>query len=186
MTNGRTLHVLFVCTANVCRSPLAAGLFANHAHQLGMNVRVASASTDSETRPMHPTTLKLLSDRGIHLSRTESQPLTDRLVEGADLVLAMTRDHANAIVGRFPTARQRTFVLGHFTALIAELDHHETVDSWLRAANQASTARGLDDQWDIIDPNGKSSRVYQEVDAELDFATGWLASELANVAPAGS
>ncbi|MEM9203128.1 MAG: hypothetical protein AAGC53_15835, partial [Actinomycetota bacterium] len=181
MTGGQTLHVLFVCTANVCRSPLAAGLMAHHARDSGAKIRVASASIDQETRAMHPTTLKLLADRGISLDRTESQPLTAGLIDGADLVLTMTRDHANAVVGRFPTAREWTFVLGHFTALISELDRHETVGAWLRAAYEASAFGRLDDQWDIVDPNGRSNRVYQQVDAELDFATAWLASELTSI-----
>jgi protein-tyrosine phosphatase len=52
-----------------------------------------------------------MKQRGLDLSMHESQPLTDRLVRFADLILTMTRSHRDAIVSSFPDAAARTHIL---------------------------------------------------------------------------
>jgi protein-tyrosine phosphatase len=53
-------------------------------------------------------TMKL---RGLDLTVHESQPLSDRIVRYADLILTMTRGHREAILGQWPEARDRTFLV---------------------------------------------------------------------------
>ena len=52
-----------------------------------------------------------MKQRGLDLSMHESQPLTDRLVRFADIILTMTRSHRDAIVSSFPDAAARTFII---------------------------------------------------------------------------
>ncbi len=59
-----------------------------------------------------PEAVQVLSERGLDLSRHESQPLSDRLVRFADLILTMTRGHREAILAQWPSATPRTHVLG--------------------------------------------------------------------------
>ena len=172
---SRPLNVLFVCTANVCRSPLAAGLLAFHASNRGVSVNVASGSLDHEVRDVHPTTVRMLTERGVSLGRDRSQPLSEALVAGADLVLVMTVDHAKGVVGRFPAARTKTFLLNHLTTVLAPAGANESVDQWLSAVRSTPRDYSRDETWDIADPWKQSDELYVEVEAEIDRAISWLA-----------
>ncbi|MHB8862650.1 MAG: L-threonylcarbamoyladenylate synthase [Pirellulaceae bacterium] len=114
--------LLFVCTGNTCRSPMAMLLMQHRlAQQLGirleeledrglliMSAGIAAMSGGHAS----PEAVQILADQGLDLSRHESQPLSDRLVRFADLILTMTRGHREAILAQWPTAAARTHVLG--------------------------------------------------------------------------
>ncbi len=114
--------VLFVCTGNTCRSPMAAHLMQQRlAQRLGcppdqleergilvMSAGIAAMSGGCAS----PDAVRVMGERGIDLSRHESQPLSDRLVRFADAIFAMTRGHREAILAQWPGAASRTFVLG--------------------------------------------------------------------------
>ncbi len=114
--------LLFVCTGNTCRSPMAS-LLAQH----GLAQRLAVGLEELEDRGLlvmsagiaamagghaSPEAVQVLSEQGLDLRRHESQPLSDRLVRFADLVLTMTRGHREAILAQWPSAAPRTHVLG--------------------------------------------------------------------------
>ncbi len=104
--------VLFVCTGNTCRSPLAEGLFRSLLCQrleceetelVRRGFIVASAGVSATPgAPASPETLDILREEGIDLSDHASQPVTDQLVAWADLILAMTSRHQSAVTGAFP------------------------------------------------------------------------------------
>ena len=88
--------VLFVCTGNTCRSPMAEGMFRQRvAERLGCKpeevddrgVMVMSAGISAMMggRPS-PEAVTVMADLGIDLSAHESQPLTEQLVRHADLI----------------------------------------------------------------------------------------------------
>ena len=58
-----------------------------------------------------PEAVQVVAEKGLDLSGHVSQPLSDRLVQHADLIFTMTRGHRDAIVGHWPVAAGRTFVL---------------------------------------------------------------------------
>lgn len=179
--SGHTVNLLFVCTANVCRSPLAAGLMASNAKQAGARVQIASASVDHEIRQTHPTTVGLLAARGISLGRAQSRPINEALLDGADLVLVMTADHAKAVVGRFPAHRHKVFVVRHLANEAQPAAAADSVASWLDRVHALPRDYVRDEQWDIEDPMGQSDELYRVVDAQLDEATIWLANLLATI-----
>lgn len=104
--------VVFVCTGNTCRSPLAEGLFRSLLCQrLGCEIEgllrrgymVSSAGVAAfPGTPANPETLRILSELGIDLSDHASQPVTEQLVRWADMILAMTARHQSAVVGAYP------------------------------------------------------------------------------------
>jgi protein-tyrosine-phosphatase len=77
--------VLFVCVHNAGRSQMAAGL--THALS-GGRVRVRSAGSDPAER-INPAAVEAMAEMGIDLSREFPKPLTDEVVEAADVVITM-------------------------------------------------------------------------------------------------
>lgn len=113
--------VLIVCTGNTCRSPMAERLFraklAEHfgcaAHELearGVSVKSAGIAAFPGGAASREA-VEILAERGIDLSDHCSQPLTERLVRHADLILTMTGSHRQAVVSQWPEAAARTFLL---------------------------------------------------------------------------
>jgi tRNA threonylcarbamoyl adenosine modification protein (Sua5/YciO/YrdC/YwlC family) len=109
--------VVFVCTGNTCRSPMAEMLLRKHLAQ-GLECRideleqkgvvVASAGLAAAGGgPAAAEAMQVMRELGLDLSRHETQPFTDQLARHADFVLAMTQGHLQAIVQRWPAAAER-------------------------------------------------------------------------------
>lgn len=101
------MNLLFVCTGNTCRSPLAEAIARAEAARRGLDdVRCRSAGTSAF--PGHPassTGLVVASERGIDLSEHRSRPLDHELVEWADEILVMARWHGETVLAAAPEAR---------------------------------------------------------------------------------
>lgn len=113
--------IIFVCTGNTCRSPMAEALMrqriANRLqcsiHDLeDRNVMIMSAGiAASSGGRASPESVQLMQERGIDINLHESQPLSERLVRFADLIVTMTRGHREAIIQQWPDAADRTKLL---------------------------------------------------------------------------
>ncbi|TMG80394.1 MAG: low molecular weight phosphotyrosine protein phosphatase, partial [Betaproteobacteria bacterium] len=87
-------HVLFVCTGNICRSPLAASLLERALTERGIEVTVSSAGTGAwDGAPASEGAYLVGLERGLDLSGHRARLLTRELVERADLILTMARHH---------------------------------------------------------------------------------------------
>jgi protein-tyrosine-phosphatase len=94
-----TYNILFVCTGNTCRSPLAEVIARRALAQRGWShVRVSSAGTSAVwDAPASEGSLTAAKQIGLDLSGHRSQPLTHELVASADIILAMTPGHVQAV-----------------------------------------------------------------------------------------
>lgn len=95
-------NVLFLCTANLCRSALAEGILKEKLAERRINfIEVTSAGSHALVRePAAALAVKVAEERGVDLSRHISHQLTKEMLKKADIVLAMERRHldeANAI-----------------------------------------------------------------------------------------
>lgn len=95
------LRVLFVCTANVCRSPLATGLLRHRLRDRGLGgriqVRSAGTSVAQRGRPPDPRVKQLAAEVGFPLGRIRSRPLTPQMIQRSDYVLVMEYEHLESV-----------------------------------------------------------------------------------------
>lgn len=106
--------VLFVCTGNICRSPIAEGLFRN---LLGnrKDIEVSSAGVHAvRGQPPSGHAVEVCAAEGADIREVRSQPLTAGLIERATHIFAMTGAHVEAISMLFPNAAEKTFLLREF------------------------------------------------------------------------
>ena len=130
--------ILFVCTGNVCRSPMAEGWFRHLTRGRG-DFQVYSAgigAVDGHSPTPHATMAML--EAGVDISEQRSRSLTADLVQQADFILCMTQSHVDSIHWMYPWAEEKTFVLREFD---------DSVESFEK---------------EISDPIGSSFDVYED------------------------
>jgi protein-tyrosine phosphatase len=200
-------RILFVCTGNVCRSPMAERML-EHAlirfsfqHELGWHIPQQLTIESAGTRAMvgDPMT----EESAVLVRRAEADPnghfarqLTDDLIERAGLVLALTRDHRRRVVAMLPSASGRTFTLAEFARLLddvasrgdLQLSHTSTTRAALAELVGAAAARrghvespdnpAADD---VEDPYLRSAAAYERVDLHLTTLISSIVGSLARL-----
>ncbi len=101
------VRILFVCTGNTCRSPMAEAIARREAEARGRSeVAFGSAGVfASPGRPASDAAIRVAADHGADLGEHASSPLTAEGVAAADLLLAMTPEHLVAAERIFPALR---------------------------------------------------------------------------------
>lgn len=106
-------HILVMCTGNICRSPMAEGLFAVRLE--GKGVSVASAGTAAVVdAPAEPLAAQIMAEKGIDISAHRARQIIEPMAVRADCIFTAEQEHLDWMVGRFPVLRGRTFRLGHW------------------------------------------------------------------------
>lgn len=108
--------VLFVCTGNTCRSPMAKALARQwQGGNPEWEVDSAGASAVPGQRASEGA-IRVMEEKKLDLSGHRSQPLTQALIDAADLVVVMTDSHKSSVLHRFPGAAGRVVLLNEFNA----------------------------------------------------------------------
>lgn len=152
-----SIVVVFVCTGNTCRSPMAELLMrARLARSLGCTVEqledrgvviVSAGVAAAPGCPPSTEAVQVMRDQGLDLSRHEAQPITDQLVRQADRILTMTNSHLQSILDRWPGAADRAAVL-------------------------------LPDKRDVVDPIGQTVRAYRDCAEQIARGIEYHAEQL--------
>jgi glycine hydroxymethyltransferase len=107
-------NVLFVCTGNICRSPMAQGLFADLIRGR-RDIEVTSAGIGAiGGQPPSPHAVEVMQEIGIDISNIRSKPLMADLIRKADFIFVMTYGHLDSMLLLFPSAAEKTFLLREF------------------------------------------------------------------------
>lgn len=194
---SETLNILFVCTGNICRSPMAEFLFRSRLMagypSLLPFVRASSAGISAlEGNPATDTAVQALDLWELDLEPHRATPLTVPDLEEADLVLAMSRDHLLFIDRFLPAALGKCTTLKHLASREPEISGRlgeRTVRGEREARSRVNGAlailgKGSEDRdflseegtraSDIIDPIGSSLQVYiavaEDIDSSLEAA----------------
>jgi L-threonylcarbamoyladenylate synthase len=110
------LSILFVCTANLCRSIMAELLFSQLVETHGKECRIRSAGICVFHSAGPPQAVRqTLRQRGVTRIPAGATPLTPPLIDSSDLILVMEERHKKHVVEHFPQAEHKTWLLREFT-----------------------------------------------------------------------
>lgn len=106
------MNILFVCTGNTCRSPMAEALLKNKLKDV--NVKSAGIYAADQQRA-NKNAIEVLKEKQIELDH-RSQSMTDELIEWADVILTMTTQHKRALIMQYPDHQEKYFTLKEYTS----------------------------------------------------------------------
>ncbi len=145
-----TFTVLVVCSANICRSPLAALLLRHSLRTAGLDGDLRVLDCGDAAVPGLPACLtaqRWVADQGLpvdDLARHRSTPLDGALIRTADLVLAADRTNRAAVVSQRPDAVGRTFTVREAAELAVGVSGRVGgLDELVPALNDSRGLRGL-------------------------------------------
>jgi protein-tyrosine phosphatase len=190
---GGTFRVLFVCTANKCRSPIAEYLLREALVQhWGASAagrwEITSAGVNAGNgRPMDPKAQEVLAERGIEAAEFITRRLTPTLAHGADLILTATREHRGQVALLEPSVLSRMFTVNQFGYLLSTDGPADSplIDSGFgligaaRAGRSQLPARTDDD--DIADPVGRPLKDFRRCADILQVGVQAMLSRLSAV-----
>ncbi|WP_270166322.1 low molecular weight protein arginine phosphatase [Paenibacillus sp. SYP-B4298] len=190
-------RILFVCTGNTCRSPMAEALLRHKSKAQGVAIEVRSAGVSTvDGLPVSAHAAKTLAQLNVQHDGV-SRALTAEAVAWADLILTMTAGHKRHLLERYPQAVDKAHTLREFVEddprVLADIAELEGLYTELHM-NQALGGRLSDEQrqrllelegripgFDIADPFGGTLERYtqaaEEIDRALDRLLGILSKD---------
>ena len=114
--------VLFVCSGNICRSPLAEAFFNYLAEQKKLATHAVSAGLYPVLDHATGEAFIAANEYGINISSHRSRQLSQAMVQEADLILTMTREHKRCVEKFCAAAQGKTFTLPEFIGESGDID----------------------------------------------------------------
>jgi protein-tyrosine-phosphatase len=137
--------IVFVCTGNICRSPMAEYMFRDQVKSSHPDWTVCSAGVMAgRGTPASRFGVKVLREISIEMKHHRSQPMTADLVDRADIIVVMTAAHRDILCEQYPEAEPKIKLLKSFDP----------------------AAEGVD----VMDPIGLSKDVYRYIRDEIGSA----------------
>ncbi len=180
------LSILFVCTGNICRSPIGERVLTGLADRMradGTDLAVTSSSAGTGAfngQPIHPHSAAVLAEHGYDASGFESRYLRPPMLMQSDLVLCMSQEHRAAAQQMAPARWKRVFTLTEFAFLVETGTPEEdcTLPAIMAGRGRIDPNSAL---LDIVDPMGRPredfDRVFGEIEPKVETVASWLAAQ---------
>ena len=174
-------NVLMLCSANQCRSPMAAALLTRRSGALLTPLAVRSAGLLADGEPPPPGAISALAPYGLDISGHRSHRMTEADLAWADLVIGMSREHVRHAVVTVPGTWSRAFTLKELVRRGEETGPAkpgEPLAGWLARVHEGRDRAALLGESpvdDVADPMGGPRRAYAETASQLDELISRLA-----------
>jgi protein-tyrosine phosphatase len=195
--------VLHVCMGNICRSPMAERLLTRAVRDRAPEaseqlMRSLSAGTGGwhEGEEMNPPAARQVRSRGGAADGFAARKLRGDFIDAADLILTATADQNDYVNALVPGAKARTFVLGHLSRLLRDLETTSlppaSTDPEAFAARAAALVAAADRHRaetepqpgdDLDDPWGRGDQTFQRIADDIEEALYPLVDALLPGAP---
>lgn len=178
------MRVLFVCTGNICRSPM--GELMTQLFLPPGEVSANSAGTHGlDAHPIDPSSGRLMAQDGIDPSGFRSKRLVPELADGSDLILCFEQEHIKGIANLSPRSARKTFLLPDFANAClyclrnGYVEGDRIQDRCESVMDNASMIRPmLPEAPEIVDPIGKEFPVFEKAHEQIAQAMRMIAVTL--------
>lgn len=132
--------ILFVCTGNICRSPIAEYLFNHYSKENNLSYVAKSAGLLESGAQISINSMKLLSEKGIDSTNHSSRKINPEIINESWLILTMEEYHKNVLLKYYPDSEYKIFTLKEY----------------------------IGDNGDISDPIGNDLDYYRDIYTQID------------------
>jgi protein-tyrosine phosphatase len=184
MGGAGMLKLLFVCTGNICRSPMAAAMAGALLKERVEGISISSSGRLSPGRAPTPEMIQVMASRGFDIGSHLSTSIDTTLQDPPDLIIGMAREHVREVVDRRPALFSRTFTLKELVRLARDAGPRlpgEDLNAYLSrvgAPRRISALIGSSPLDDIADPIGGPVAAYERCAEEIDALVSMLANYL--------
>ena len=141
-TKNKSYKILFVCYANMCRSPMAAAILkdiiAKDRKLNALNICVDSAAMANQycSAPAVKGAVKVMKKRGLDISGHVSTPIDNLKLSEYDLILTMERNQQDDILAQFPKLEGHVFTIANYAGYSNDIEDPINTGKYSKCADQ--------------------------------------------------
>jgi protein-tyrosine phosphatase len=178
------INIAFICTGNICRSPMAEALLRARLVPVAPKLAVGSAGLLFDGRPAEPNAVRVMAKRGLDISDHRAQTISADRLHGTTLILGMERQHVREVAALEPDLFGRSFTLPELVQagqIVGARQRGQRVADWAHSISQLRSPADYaksDPLAEISDPMGGPLRSFRAcadtIDAQLELLVGLI------------
>ncbi len=147
---------------------MAEGFLRHEAERRNLRLQVRSTGTHAWTgRAATIDGRRVMNELGVPIDDHRTIELDPELVDWADLIIGMSREHTRDVIRAFPHAERKTYTMKGLLELLPFLPSHDDTEAWLEAAWALRDRADAVSPADIEDPIGEREAAYRRVANEI-------------------
>lgn len=169
-----TIDVAFICTGNICRSPMAEVLLRARLAAVAPEIVVGSAGLLFDDRPAERNAVRAMSRRGLDLSDHRAQTISLELLADTSVIIGMERTHVREVANLDLALFARSYTLPELVDAVDVMGPRPqgvTLRSWVEMAGSARSPldyTNSEPMTEIADPFGGSGRAFRACAEVID------------------